>query len=235
MQNPNKKIYEKKLTVEDKFIFNSYANIAEGIARMFGEHCEVALHSLEDANHSLIKIINGGITGRKVGSPLTDLALEILNNSEKSGQEIIGPYSSTTTSGKTLRSVTILIRNKKNTLIGFLCINFDLTCSLIDFADILRVENSKNNHGRDIIEHFSDSVEDLLKDLYKENAAQLSKVTGLSPMEKNKAIVFDIYKKGVFNLKRSTETLAKIMGLSKYTLYNYIREAKRNKPKQETE
>ncbi len=225
-----KKQYQVKLTKEDKFLLSSYANIAEGIAKMFGKHCEVALHSLEDTNHSLIKIINGHITGRKVGAPLTDLALEVLTNSERNGEEVIGPYYSTTPSGKTLRSVTILIRNKKNTLIGFLCINFDLSCPLTDLAEFISIDREHNSRGEEIIEHFSGSVEDLLKELYKEYSTQLSKVTGLSPMEKNKLIVSNIYKKGIFNLKGSIETLAQIMGLSKYTVYNYVRgDKKENK------
>lgn len=38
----------------------------------------MVLHSLEDTEHSVIKIINGHHTGRTEGMPITDLALQML-------------------------------------------------------------------------------------------------------------------------------------------------------------
>lgn len=43
-----------------------------------GSVYEISLHSLEDYDHSVVKIMNGYHSGRTVGAPLTDLALNML-------------------------------------------------------------------------------------------------------------------------------------------------------------
>ena len=67
-------------TDEDRTILNSYNAVVDGVSTLIGEHCEIVLHSLEDIEHSAIRIANGHNTNRQVGSPLTALALRSLRN-----------------------------------------------------------------------------------------------------------------------------------------------------------
>jgi len=48
----------------------------------------------------------------------------------------------------------------------------------------------------------------------------------LPPSEKNKLIIQELYKKGLFNVRGAIDLAAKEIGVSRYTVYNYIREAK---------
>lgn len=43
-----------------------------------GEDTEVLLHDVSDLDHSIVAILNGGISGRSVGGPAMDLVLSIL-------------------------------------------------------------------------------------------------------------------------------------------------------------
>ena len=70
------------LTLVDQEILNSYSNMIEGLACYLGEGYEIVLHSLENYEHSVINIINGSHTGRKIGAPITDLALNMLEKIE---------------------------------------------------------------------------------------------------------------------------------------------------------
>ena len=74
-----------QFTPEDRCILESYKTTVEGFAEYLGEGYEVVLHSLEDLNRSVIKIINGHHTGRKEGAPITDLALDMLNRIQSEG------------------------------------------------------------------------------------------------------------------------------------------------------
>mgnify|MGYP000844393606 FL=1 len=67
-------------TDEDRTILNSYNAVVDGVSELIGEHCEIVLHSLEDIEHSAIRIANGHNTNRQVGSPITALALRSLRN-----------------------------------------------------------------------------------------------------------------------------------------------------------
>jgi len=51
----------------------------------------------------------------------------------------------------------------------------------------------------------------------------------ISFSEKNKLIVFELYKRGVFNVRGVIDLVAKELGISRYTIYNYLREAKSEK------
>jgi len=114
------------LTQSDLDILKSIENIVDGIAAMYGQHTEVVLHSLDAKHPSVVKIANGHITGREVGAPITNLAIQKL----KSGQDISNAYLTKCANGKTLRSTTTIIRNSKDQPIGLLCINTDMDAPL---------------------------------------------------------------------------------------------------------
>lgn len=69
-----------KLTSLDKKILHSYCQTLDGLSNYLGNGYEIVLHSLEDYEHSAIKVINGYHTGRTEGAPITDLALKMLRS-----------------------------------------------------------------------------------------------------------------------------------------------------------
>lgn len=71
------------LTKADRLILDSYKTALDGFSEYFGEGYELVLHSLEDLEHSVIKIINGHYTNREEGAPITDLALTMLERIRK--------------------------------------------------------------------------------------------------------------------------------------------------------
>jgi predicted transcriptional regulator YheO len=215
---------EYKLGKTDKITLRSFEPVVEGIARVFGSNCEVVLHSLENTSKSVIKIVNGHVTGRKVGSPLTDVALEILNKAETSENNYSGPYYTKLDDGRLLRSVTTLIRNYQNQPIGLICINFDLSVSLLDFITELLPKDAESSER--VNEYFPSTLQDLIHRTLDEVLVGVSNQRAMSPSEKNKLMVVNLYKRSIFNIKGAVDLVAREMGVSRYTVYNYIREAK---------
>ena len=41
--------------------------LADGIAAQFGDKCEVVIHDVNNMDHSIVYIVNGHVSGRKVG------------------------------------------------------------------------------------------------------------------------------------------------------------------------
>ena len=60
-------VKEVKLNSRDRLILESYKAVLDGLADYLGSGYEIVLHSLENFEHSVIKIINGEHTGRKEG------------------------------------------------------------------------------------------------------------------------------------------------------------------------
>ena len=65
-----------KLTQSDKMILEAMKPVVDGIAAVSGSHTEVALHSLDKTNPCIIKVVNGHITGRAEGAPVTGFCHE---------------------------------------------------------------------------------------------------------------------------------------------------------------
>jgi len=214
-----------KLNKKDKAIFHALEPIVEGIAEAFGSNCEVVLHSLEDTSRSVVKIANGHVTGRKVGSPLTDFAAAILKKADSLEKDVVGSYYSKLDAGRQLKSVTMLIRNTQGKPIGFMCINIDLSVPLSDFLRGFLPMGGKPPSAS-IVEYFPLTMKDLICRTLEMVMTDTNTQREVSPSEKNKVTVLELYKRGIFNVRGAIDLVAKEIGVSRYTVYNYIREAK---------
>ena len=92
------------LSKEQETLLHNLEKIVDSIGEAFGGNCEVVLHSLEDYGCSVIKIVNGHVTGRKIGSPMTDFGLEILREAQSNEGGKIGSHFSKLDDGRTLKS-----------------------------------------------------------------------------------------------------------------------------------
>ncbi len=222
---PREVLKSIKLTAQDKATLESIAPIVAGVADIFGRNCEVILHSFEDPGHSVMEIANSHITGRKVGSPITDLGLNVLVQSFANKQDIVGSYYTRTETGKLFKSITILIRNSAKKPIGMLCINIDVSAPLIDFVNDFVPKTEERNQT---VENFPTEINELVHSSVEDCMTKINLRKGISAAEKNKMIIAELAEKGVFDIKGAIDIVAGEMGISKYTIYHYIREIKKS-------
>ncbi|MGI6285540.1 helix-turn-helix transcriptional regulator [Neomoorella humiferrea] len=201
--------------------------IAQGIAATFGKNCEVVLHDLSEPSRSLI-FKAGSVTNREIGAPVTNLVLEALQRYGDATEDLIG-YLNRTKDGKVLKSSTIFIRDDSGKIIGCLCINFDLTefqvaknileefCQLKDLAEA-GFERTQEQFARDINEVVDNVVESVLQELGKP-------VPVMTKEEKVKAVEM-LDDRGIFLVKGAVDVVAQALAVSKYTIYNYLEEAR---------
>ncbi len=211
---------KRVFTARDRQILANHGPIADAIASTFGKSCEVVIHSLEDLGKSIIKIVNGEVTGRVVGAPITDLGLKVAGNAVDMKESIIGPYFSKTKTGKPLKTTTMIIRNDEAVPIGFLCINFDLSIPLIQFLTEFSPAIETPTEG----ENFPPDVSHLVAQAVADELDAISRITGVSPTEKNRRVVANLELRGVFDIKGSVELVSGELGVTKHTIYKYLRE-----------
>lgn len=99
--------------------------LVDFLGKLLGHDTEVVLQDVHDFSHSVVAIANGHVSGRSVGSPATDLVLRIWQNHEFDHQNYLVHYAGYTREGRPIVSSTFFLRNTKNQIIGFLCVNFD--------------------------------------------------------------------------------------------------------------
>lgn len=209
------------LTEIDRQILDSYAKFLQGLANYLGGAYEIVLHSLEDYEHSVIAIINGEHTGRKVGSPITNLALDMLDQLVDSKQDNIS-YFSTNKKGEPLKSATISIRGENNRIIGLLCMNFYLNTSFIDILNLF-TNPQQQIHLPSSKESFVENSIELIESALVEVKARVEADNTISVANKNKAIISILNRHGIFNIKDSVIKVAELLNISKNTVYMHLR------------
>ncbi|WP_162046782.1 transcriptional regulator [Vibrio taketomensis] len=205
----------KRLTQSDLDILNSMKSVVDGIARMYGEHTEVALHSLDVDSPAIIKIANGHITARDEGAPITNLALIKL----KEGKDVSDSYLSKTTSGKTLHSITTIIRNPNHEPIGLLCINVDMDAPLQSFIKTLLPPTTETQSPETFAKNIDETIESTIESVKSE--VWLS--SEITPAKRNREVVTRLHDLGVFKMKDAVMMVANQLGISKDTIYLYLR------------
>jgi predicted transcriptional regulator YheO len=210
----------------DRMILNSYKSMLEGLADYLGNGYEFVLHSLENLNESVIKIINGAHSGRTEGAPITDLALSMLSKIEEEGNHEYISYPSKNKKGEPLKASTIIIRGTNNKVIGLLCINFYLNTPFINILEgFSPINNSVTTY---VAESFVENADDLIKQMVEQAKAEIATDYSISPSLKNKKIIAILYEQGVFKLKNSVIKIAEFLDISKNTVYMHIRTLKGN-------
>ncbi|MEX2443776.1 MAG: PAS domain-containing protein [Alkalispirochaeta sp.] len=214
---------------EDRRILAALHPLVGGLAGFLGAHGEVLLHSLENLAESVVRIENGHVTGRSVGSPVTDLALRILHSTEQDtaqdDDQDYRIYTSSTTDGRPLRCVTMVIRNG-NKPIGMVCINFDLSVPLHEIVRLLSAIPGSGfaSEPDESPEHYMMSAEDLVTRSLDLAIQKATAQRGVSPQAKNRAIVSELNRQGIFDVKGAVEMVSTELGVSRFTVYNYLRD-----------
>ena len=202
---------------------NLLSDIAKCIAMQFGENCEVVLHDLTlPYNKTIVAIWNGHVTGRKVGDGGTNAGLEILKGSVAPDDQ--DSYIKTIPNGKILRSSSKYFRDEYGKVNGSLCINFDIT-DLIRCESVIQslttAPEDQPDRGK---EFFVGNVDTLLEQMMQEAVEMTGKEMVELTKEDKVCIVQALDKRGFFLIKKSAEKLANFLGLSRYSIYNYLNE-----------
>lgn len=204
-----------------------YKRLGHAIALQFGSGCEVVIHDLKskDPDHSIVWIENGHVTGRKLGDGPSHVVLEALHAGADAKLEDRLSYLTRTASGKILKSSTVFIRDSGGEVSGIFAINFDITMLRAAQGTIqwlCGVEPTAPKEPEPIVRNIADLLDDLL-----EQSVELvgTPVALMSKDDKVRAIRY-LNDAGAFLITKSGPKVCKYFGISKYTLYSYLDEAK---------
>lgn len=188
-----------------------------------GESCEVILHDYSKGPmHSIIDIRNGHVTGRSVGGCTTNIGFEILKGTVEAKDEF--NYLTYASNGKILRSSSIYFKNSEGKPIGSVCVNLDITQS-IQFEKFLNQYNHSEpseNEAGDPKEFFTENVNDLLDTLIERTARKFGQAPQTLSKEEKIQFIAELEAKDVFIITNSSKRICSLLGISKYTFYNYL-------------
>ena len=211
------------LTPADRLVLEAYGNLLDGLAQYLGDGYEIVLHSLEDLERSVVKIVNGHHTGRTVGAPITDLALSMLARiTQQEGAPAIS-YFTQNRKGEPLKAATIAIQGENRRIIGLLCINFYLNTP---FAQVLAAFTPPAAAPVRVIETFVEYTAEMGEEAVARTRLQVDTQAAIPVSMKNRQVVAILYRQGIFNIKNAVDLVAAAMGISKNTVYLHLRHIK---------
>ncbi len=203
-------------------ILKSYIAVVDGIAKTFGKNCEVVLHDFSKMDRSIIAIVNGHVTGRSIGGPLHESLLKnVLDNNIK--EDKIN-YTGKSAEGRVLKSSTMFIKDEKEEIIGCICINFDLSELIVSkrvIDDLIQTQTVKMEQD---VEESTNKVNDVLTEIVKKTLEKSGKPVAYMSKDEKVIIVKDLDYQGAFLIKGAIDYVAKVLCVSRYTIYNYLDE-----------
>ena len=201
---------------EDKRLFDLLARLTKTLGELLGQSTEVVLHDLRRSGSSIVAIANSQLTGRRVGDTLEDLCLHLF---ESCNFEDISNYETRTRAGKALRSCTVFARDDNCKPIGALCVNQDLS-ALLKLRDWL--DNALETTKPAEATHIDNKVEDVLCQLIEDAIRSTGKPSNEFSREDKVAVISYLDSRGAFLIRYSMEKVASLLGISKFSIYNYL-------------
>jgi len=206
-----------------------YLPLIDFLSEFLGENTEIVLHDLTDWNNSVVAIKNGHISGREIGSPVTDLVLRILKEAQYKDVPYMLNYQSRSQNGHVLKSATYFINDKHRNIVGMLCLNTDYQ-DLVEAKNLLGKMISIMNipeETADVTEtlhvNVTELIENNIKKVYPDVSVKPHELTNKEKLE----IVSRLNDLGTFLMKGSVCYVAERIEVSIPTIYRYLNLLKR--------
>lgn len=222
-----------------------YSILVDFLGKSLGPDYEIVLHDLENSKKSVVAIANGHISGREIGSPLTDAALSILTNKLYDSHDYLVNYKGVTKDGYIIRSSTMFIKDSNGIPVGLLCINFDdsrfidLHDQLLSIAhplDFLKkysthtIQNMDSydveNTSTSITEKLTPDIDSLMKTIYQNTINEMNLPSDRLTQNERLNIISKLQEQGFFKLKGSVQYSAQKLKCSASSIYRYLNELK---------
>ena len=219
--------------MDNQAIFKRYMQIADVLGQMFPNILEIAIHDFKDLDRSLLHIVNGHISGRVVGGPVSEINMRRLIEHDDFPDALIN-YTSRNFRGQSLKSSSLVIRDDQGQVVGAFCLHFDVS-QFEQFHKFLEYFLHTtpdafvgiNDFGQS--QPYSEEIQEEIKNCLLQKGLFSSQLT----YKDKQAIVEHLFFRGCFKKKGAITCIAHALQLTRQSIYNYLELAKlkKNNPK----
>ncbi|QXI36662.1 helix-turn-helix transcriptional regulator [Pseudomonas xantholysinigenes] len=218
---PSDPLHERQLTLTVlKATLQALGSVAPN-------NLEILLHDLDHPEHSVVAIVNGHLSGRRVGSPILaapeqDQGFKALMRAtveQRGCDPVVLPDYPTTLKGRTLRSATAIFRDSTGHPFASLCVNSDVTGLDAAMAFLQHFQplgaacaTPSNAEPADMAVLMTEIIQDALLHSGQGRLSKQAKVEAVRVMQE----------RGLFIVKGGVKKAAEALGVTRYTVYNYL-------------
>ena len=210
--------------LEAAVILNTLAQLVEPLAQAIPGRVEVVVHDLSSLPDSIVAV-GGELTGREPGDPATDYLLEATAGDTLDTQ--VG-YGTVLEDGTQLVSTTVVVRDLQGTPTAALCINGDVepwrTFQEFIQQAVPSLRNPADSQAPSTYprESFARNVDDLATNIVARAIDEQGIPVELMHKEHKVEVVKAAKERGLFMLRDAVEMLAEQLGVTRFTIYNYL-------------
>lgn len=226
--------YSDKKQQETLFLLLSAA--VRVIGSVVSRNTEVVLHDLRKPEFSIVEIINPEVTGRKQGDSVlaglrTDRAFISAMEIRTEPVTLLLDYPTFSREGKPLRSSTAIYRDTQGKPFAALCINVN-NAEIVNALNALQaltslaaVPAAYSDEAAQTAPQL-DNIEDLMQEIISTTIATTPANNRAEIKRINLLAVQHMQERGIFLMKGGVEKAASALGVTRYTIYNYLDELK---------
>lgn len=234
-------------------MIHRFTSLVYFLGNVLGPDYEITLYDLEADTQSVIAIANGRISGQTFGSPLPEVARELLTQKQYEQDDYVLNFTNhLQATGKTIRSSAMFIKDDAGKPVGLLGINFDdsrflsLSNALldlihprgflqqehfgIDFSSTQMPFAMNTTSGKDTVHN---DVNSLIQEIFLDTADELSAPLDRLTPDERIAFITKLKEKGMFRLKGAVQYAAEKLACSQASIYRYLSKAKFSKEESE--
>lgn len=208
-------IINHEFSDDDRELLKSYIPFIDCLGQFLGEYCEIVLHSFENLHHSVIHIVNGHVTGRTLGAPVTNIALEKL--SEFSSTNDMWDVYFSNKGIRPFKSSSTLIVNQQKDPIGMICMNFALDMPMNAFVENFTKSNNCKN------ESFTQDINNLVQSHLEPVKNMIYSNKNIPSKNRNFEIIKELNDIGLFEFPVTNKIVSASLGISPNTIYKHLR------------
>ncbi|AST80282.1 TPA: transcriptional regulator [Citrobacter freundii] len=204
---------------DENSLLSQLDTIAKGLSETFSPFCEVVVHDLKDPEHAIMSIHNN-LSGREAGQPATELGLARIASADF--PEIIANYGNQFADGRPVKSTSIGIKDEEGKYVAALCLNVDMTLFRGMQSALARFTETESSPVR---EHLDPGSTEVIRQRIDDFAAKRATTARALKTEDRKMLIQQLRKEGLLNVRKSMDTVAQHLGVSRATAYLYARQS----------
>lgn len=204
---------------DENSLLSQLDTIAKGLSETFSPFCEVVVHDLKDPEHAIMSIHNN-LSGREAGQPATERGLARIASPDF--PEIIANYGNQFADGRPVKSTSIGIKDEKGNYVAALCLNVDMTLFRGMQSALARFTETESSPVR---EHLDPGSTEVIRQRIDDFAAKRATTARALKTEDRKVLIQQLRKEGLLNVRKSMDTVAQHLGVSRATAYLYARQS----------
>lgn len=234
---PKRSKLSPEIIAERKTLSSALHAIVPMLGGLTGPHVEVVLHDLTKPESSVIAIANGHVSGRTIGASILngpkgdkgfESATDALTNRGDPVHSVIENYLTVTQDNRVLKSGTVVFRDSSGEPFIALCLNADMSNFEMAHVWLGQFLQPLQQASHEEVEKPEMDVlmEEIISGAVRRNGKPISL---LNKREKTLAVQ-QMQQRGLFIVKGGVERAAAALGVSRYTIYNYLEALRQEEP-----